>query len=309
VKTLVTGGAGFIGSALARRLLRLGHEVYVVDDLSNSTRENVPEGVKEFWRMDFFDVAAYNAVQFDCIFHLAAPSSGSKSFENPHKELEEHVWKTYELLEWAYSVSSRMKFIYTSSATVYGNQAEPVDELEPLSPKTPYAAGKAAAEAYVKYFANRGLQANVVRLPAVYGPGQNLQNREQGMVSIYLSYILAKKRVLVKGLPIRYRDFIYVEDAVEGMLAVMDNTMCRRTYNLSTGIGTTVHDLLMLMFRISGHQEGYEVDERGTPGDQFGIVLDPARARDELDWEAKTDLITGLKLMYAFEKERSEQNG
>ena len=304
---LVTGGAGFIGSHIAARLVSLGHTVTVVDNLSNGREENVPKGA-EFIRADLTlekDFSKLKNISCDSVFHLAAQSSGKLSFEDPFKDLQSHILATFFLLEWAKNKGVR-RFLYSSSTTTYGDPLYmPVDEKHPQQPKTYYAAGKAGSEAYIKLFQTLGIESTILRLPNVYGPRQNLYNKDQGMISIYLSYFLENRPVIVKGSLERYRDFIFVEDVVDGFLLAHGNPKAfGKIYNLANGQKNTVKEILDALIETFGFDD-YPIEmHEGTPGDQFGISCDTRLINNELDWRAKIGIKEGIFKTVEFERGR-----
>jgi UDP-glucose 4-epimerase len=188
--------------------------------------------------------------------------------------------------------------------SVYG-QTEylPVDETHPTDPKTYYAAGKIASEAYVSLFNNLGMDTTILRLFSVYGPGQNLENMKQGMVSIYLTFLLEEDRILVKGSLDRFRDFVFVEDVVDAFIAVADEpTAYGQVYNVATGNRTEVRDLLDTMIRCSDHDYFPIKVTSGTPGDQHGIFGDASKISNDVGWSSSTSLKKGLTEMIRAER-------
>lgn len=307
---LVTGGAGFIGSHLTRRLLSEGWQVDVVDNLSTGYRTNVPAGAT-FLELDVSrnDLGAVlPARKYDAVFHLAAQSSGEVSFDDPSYDLRTNCQSTLLLLGWCKANGTR-RFIYTSSMSIYGDQAlQPVPETATPLPKSFYGVGKLASEAYLAIYSQLGVDCTALRLFNVYGPGQNLANMRQGMVSIFLAYILNQQEVVVKGSLERYRDLVYVDDVVEAYLACVDNSSTHgNVYNVGTGQKTTVGELIDAELQAFGYQPGaYPVKvSAGTPGDTFGIAADCARFRADAGWEPKVDLTTGLTRMVAWAKSLS----
>jgi UDP-glucose 4-epimerase len=298
---LVTGGAGFIGSTLTRRLLADGYGVIVVDNCVNGKEENVPEEAR-FIKADLTVESTYREiadVPFDAVFHVASQSSGALSFKDPMADMKSHLYITFSLLQ--LSLERKVsRFMFPSSTTLYGDtKVFPVDENHPINPKTYYATGKLACEDYIRFFFGQGLPTTVLRLPNVYGPGQNLQNKEQGMVSIYLSYILEGQPILVKGSKDRFRDFIFVDDVVDAwMLAFLNPAAIGKTYNLGSGQKTSVEQVLDGLKAACG-QFDYPVEfADGTPGDQSGMVVDISKIQNEMGFKPKTGLEEGLKKMF-----------
>jgi UDP-glucose 4-epimerase len=295
---LLTGGAGFIGSAIARALLARGARVVVADNLSTGYRSNVPADC-EFVEMDLGDRGHYQKlanIRFDAVFHLGGQSSGEASFLDPWYDYNSHVTSTFMLLSLCRD-RGVPRFLYASSMSVYGDpKILPVTEQHTTQPKTFYAAAKLAAEGYIKLHQTLGLDTTIFRMFSVYGPNQNLANRMQGMASIYLSYLLEGKPILVRGSPERFRDFIFVDDVVTAWLAAYDNPRSSgRLYNLATGSRITVKQLLDEMLDAAGKPD-YPIEFAGnTPGDQFGMVADVSLIKDELGWAPRWNLRAGLR--------------
>lgn len=310
-RIIVTGGAGFIGSHLARRALDDGHQVTVVDDLSTGRRENVPAGA-EFLRLDLGEegrLVELERIEADAVFHLAGQSSGETSFADPLRDLKSHIMSSFHVLDWCRRTGCS-RFIYSSSMAVYGDPDRvPVDESHPLRPKTYYGAAKVGAEAYIRLHQQLGVDTTIFRLFSVYGPGQDLANKEQGMVSIFYSYMLEGAPILVKGSAERFRDFTYVGDVVDAWMSALDAPATfGNTYNLATGKGTTVAELLAALKQAMG-RPGHPVEfALGTPGDQFGIAGDASAIEADIGWRASTDLVDGLAAMVAHERARNARS-
>ena len=304
---IVTGGAGFIGSHLARRLIREGWSVDVVDNLSTGYRENIPEGAA-FLNVDVSrnDLAALlPAKRYDAVFHLAAQSSGEISFDDPSYDLRTNCQSTVLMLGWC-KANGTSRFLYTSSMSIYGDQAvQPVAETAVPVPKSFYGIGKLASEAYTHVYSAFGIHSTSLRLFNVYGPGQNLANMRQGMVSIFLAYILRKQDLIVKGTPDRYRDIIYIDDVIDAYMACLDNPATfGQSYNVGTGRRTTVGELIDTELRAFSYAPGkYPVKfTTGTPGDTFGIQADITALQAATGWTPQVDLETGLRKMVAWAK-------
>lgn len=302
---LVTGGAGFIGSHLAKRLICEGWDVHIVDNLSTGFKSNIPSQAQ----FTFLDLShdefpkKLPAACFDVVFHLAAQSSGEISFDDPVYDLKTNCQSTLLLLNWCRQ-QGIPRFIYTSSMSIYGDQLiQPVREDAKPMPKSFYGIGKWASESYLNIYSQLGLQTTSLRLFNVYGQGQNMKNMRQGMVSIYLAYILKKQEILVKGSPDRYRDFVYVDDVIDAfMRCVGHSASFGKTYNVASGRKTSVRELLEVMLQTIGYDPlSYPIQfGRSTPGDTFGIYADISSFRDDIGWEPKTSISEGLKAMLAW---------
>lgn len=296
---LVTGGAGFIGAALASRLLAAGHEVVIIDNLSTGFLSNVPAGAT-FFEGDCHDAMLYNALphhSYAAIFHIAGQSSGEISFDDPVYDLQTNAQSTLLLLQFAKRVGCR-RLVYASTMSVYGEQPDvPVAEDFPTTPKSFYGVGKLASEHYLSIYRQYGIESAALRLFNVYGPGQNMNNLRQGMVSIYLAQALKNRRIHVKGAADRFRDFVYIDDVVDAFLLFETHQLGEHhVFNVGTGVRSTVRDLIerirvLLPFDVDVHYEG------NTPGDMFGIRADSQRALQQAGWVAQVDLASGLQRM------------
>jgi len=308
-RALVTGGAGFIGSHLALRLLSEGFKVTVMDNLHSGKEENVPKAAK-FIKADLSNETSFTLLgnlDYDVVFHLAGQSSAALSFEDPFYDFRSHVFTTLILMQWCVKMGIK-RFLYSSSMAVYGDPAYlPIDEKHPLGPKSFYAAAKISAETYIRFYQTLGINSTILRLFNVYGPGQNLENKMQGMLSIYLAYMLENKPVLVKGSKERFRDFVYVDDVVDAFIMAYNNPASfAKTYNIATGVSTKVKDLLEALKVALGHKD-YPVEYiDNTPGDQFGLTGDNKRIKEELHWEPKVSLQEGILKTVNFEKAKRE---
>lgn len=296
---IVTGGAGFIGAAVAARLLAGGHQVVVIDNLSTGSVGQIPEGA-DFIEADCQDAALYARIpqrNYAAIFHIAGQSSGEISFDDPVYDLQTNTQSTLLLLQFAKRVGCR-RLVYASTMSVYGDQPDaPVSENASTTPKSFYGVGKLASEHYLRIYRQYGIESVALRLFNVYGPGQNMENLRQGMVSIYLAQALKNKHIHVKGGADRFRDFVYIDDIVDAFLRFETQALGEHhIFNIGTGVRTTVQDLVerichALPFAIDVRYEG------NTPGDMFGIRADADRVRQTAGWQAKIDLATGLKRM------------
>ncbi|TAK90636.1 MAG: NAD-dependent epimerase/dehydratase family protein [Burkholderiaceae bacterium] len=293
-KILITGVAGFIGSHVARRFLQEGYEVIGIDDLSSGKRENVPQGV-QFIQSDLARPNVLKLIPADCsrILHLAGQSSGEISFDDPVADLEKNVVSTLNLIR--YGIENHIeRMVYASSMSVYGAVADaPIAENHPCVPLSCYGVGKHAAEGYLRVYQNR-LPSVALRMFNVYGPGQDLSNLRQGMVSIYLAQALATGKIEVKGSTERFRDLIYIDDIVEiWFRAATRPAVLGQILNAGTGIKTTVGELLE---RICGLIPGSSYYVQGaTPGDQSGIYADTEKLIKYLGLSSFTPLEKGLE--------------
>ncbi len=301
MKAIVTGGAGFIGSHLTRRLLNEGWEILVLDNLSSGYRTNVPEEARFQW----VDLSSENVKEqlpkekFDVIFHLASHVGQETSFENPLHDLKSNIFPTISLLNWA--IEHKVKqIIFASSVNLYGNpNQEPITEEAAIDLPSPYAVGKFASEALCKIYSNFGIQSTCLRLFNVYGPGQDMENLLQGMASIYMAYVAKNEPILVRGSIERFRDLVFVTDVADAFYRSVNTKAYGKIYNVCTGKKTYVKDLLEMIIKAMGFDPAEYPIIQGSPTrqDQFGFVGDPSLIMNELGWSSKIKIENGIKEM------------
>lgn len=291
---LITGVAGFIGSKIAKKSLEKGFQVIGIDDLSSGKKEQIPTGIT-FYPYDLSDKKLVNQIppQVDYILHLAGQSSGEISFDNPISDLEKNTHSTLNLIQ--FGIKNKVKkILYASSMSVYGAVKDtPISEQQEALPLSCYGVGKRASEQYLSIFSEQ-LPFISFRMFNVYGPGQDLTNMRQGMVSIFLSQALQSNAILVKGSLDRFRDFIYIDDVVDCWLKGIELAELKNlTVNLGTGERTEVGALVQ---EISRHFNQPSLTVEGsTPGDQFGIYADTSLLKESFQIDQLTSLEEGMK--------------
>jgi UDP-glucose 4-epimerase len=269
-KVLITGVAGFIGSKVAAKFISEGFEVYGIDDLSGGKKENIPLGIY-FIKANLAKKDEIKKIPAGChlILHLAGQSSGEISFDDPVSDLAKNTVSTLNLIEYGI-LNQSDKILYASSMSVYGDVPdEPINENVKPVPLSCYGVGKLASEGYLKVYQDK-LNFVALRMFNVYGPGQDLQNMRQGMVSIFLAHALTAKKVVVKGSLERFRDFVFIDDVVDVWYnAAISESTRNLTINVGTGIKTTVRELLS---NIQYYLPDIEIIvSESTKGDQSGI--------------------------------------
>lgn len=292
-KILITGVAGFIGSMLAKKFVKKGFKVYGIDDLSSGKLSSIPKEI-EFLKLDLSQKVNFNSFLKECkfIMHLAGQSSGEISFENPQRDLEKNTLATLNLIEKA--IENKIeRIVYASSMSVYGNCLDKMKETTKLSPLSCYGIGKIASENYLKIFSKK-LPYVIFRMFNVYGPGQDLENLKQGMVSIYLSQAIKNKKIIVKGSSKRKRDFIYIDDVVDiWFKSIFQNNVINQTFNLGSGKANSIKELLAL---ILNYFPDCKVKYRKpTPGDQFYVCSDNSFLKKKFKIKKFISLKDGLK--------------
>ncbi|MFX0198735.1 MAG: NAD-dependent epimerase/dehydratase family protein [Candidatus Hodarchaeota archaeon] len=301
---LVTGAAGFIGSSIAKKLVGDGNEIWTIDNLSTGFKENIPKGVVliEGGCQEPDSIKQLNGVRFNAVFHLAGQSSGEISFDDPVYDLRTNTESTLRLINYCLENGCK-RFIYTSSMSVYGEvEDKPIPEDHVTKPLSFYGVGKLASENYMRIYESKGLEPTSLRFFNVYGPGQNMSNLRQGMVSIYLAQLLREDKVIVKGPLDRFRDFVFIDDCLDLMMGIIeDERSYGGIFNVGTGVKTTVEELLEKMMEISGVRKKIVI-EKGTPGDQKGIYADISLAVSKLGFKYKHSLDNGLAKMIQWAK-------
>ena len=306
---LVTGVAGFIGAAVAKALLDQGHKVVGVDNLTTGYVDNIPVGT-DFYEADCQDAALYAErlpkVPYEAIFHIAGQSSGEISFDDPVYDLRTNGESTLHLLKFALAVGCT-RFIYASTMSVYGVKPDaPVrEDAEPV-PQSFYGVGKLASEHYLRIYEQYGVRSTALRLFNVYGPGQNMANLRQGMVSIFMAMMLADNKVHVTGSPDRYRDFVYIDDVVRAFLLCLGKPeSIGKVINIAGSGRKTVGELLEAMAALHTPKHGRpDIQFSGsTPGDLRGIAADISLAEKIQGYTPAVSFEDGLARMYAWASE------
>lgn len=299
-KVLVTGGAGFIGAYLVKKLIESGVSVTIVDCLKDVGGISYVHPEARFINADICSQALYLDLRnrgFDTVFHLAAQSAGEPSYDDPSYDIMTNSFGTYQIAKFCKETGVD-RLIYTSTVAVYGNTKEgALAENSLIDPDSIYGVSKYSGEMYIKQLLkNSKTKYSIFRVFNTYGPGENLNFRKKGMVSIYISYLWKNEPIKVKGSLDRYRDFTYIDDTVDALLSCISNSRSfGETYNLSSGIKTEVRQLLDKILLAFGKSIDYDVLEQGgTPGDSFGFHSDVEKIQNQLNWSPKVDLDEGL---------------
>lgn len=269
---LITGIAGFVGSALARKLCELNYIVIGIDDLSSGDAKSIPKE-SIFFKCDLSKKIPKSLeskkYKIDYIFHLAGQSSGEISFENPIDDLEKNTISTIRILDFGKRKKIK-KLFYASSMSVYGDAGYANENLN-TNPKTCYGISKLASEHYIKIY-NEGLSYLIFRIFNVYGPSQKLNNLKQGMIRIYMTQLIKTNKILVKGSPDRYRDFIYIDDLINLFIKFIKKKNIRNsTFNLGTGKKIYVREVIKELKNLNRKKNTKIKYLKNTKGDQKGI--------------------------------------
>ncbi len=298
--TIVTGGAGFIGSELVRQLAEGGARVAVIDNLVNGKRENLaglPADRVTLCDHDIRDVSAYTPLlrQADVVYHLACLGV-RHSVHSPGENHEVNATGTLRLLEASRSAGVP-KFVYVSSSEVYGTARwAPMNEDHPTLPCTVYGGSKLAGEAYTRAFHRTfGYPTVVVRPFNTYGPRSHHEGDSGEVIPKFLLRCLAGKPIVIFGDGTQTRDFTYVSDSARGIiLAGTQAVAIGGTINLGSGTEVTINDLARTVGQIAGRPDLEIVHGEGRPGDVLRLCADMSQARALLGYEVRVPLAEGL---------------
>lgn len=297
MRCLITGGAGFVGTALANHLVESGHHVRVLDDLSAGDPARLHPGAI-FTRGDVRDRPKLWTLlqQVDCVFHLAARVSVQESVLYPREYNDANVGGTVSLVEAIRDVGVK-RVIFASSATVYGPQSsQPVSEDARPRPQVPYAVSKLAAEYYIFTLgALNGIEAVALRIFNAYGPGQRLPPVHAPVIPLFLKNILTGASVVVQGDGSQTRDFVYIDDVVAALTAAATAPAVNGLIiNIGSGIETSVNGLIAEMGEVTGSRPHVIVNSQ-LSGGISRLVADLRLARERLGYQPQVSLRDGLE--------------
>jgi len=294
---LVTGGAGFIGGTLARRLSALGHSVTILDLPEKIEMAKEWLGTIECCAGNVADPATFASLPkktWTAAFHLAAQTSARISEEKPGIDIDTNVKGAQNFCDWARK--SRPGFaVFTSSMAVYGWSGDNISEDQHPKPVSVYGVTKSASEHFFRILKEDGVPTRIYRLFNVYGPGQDFFNLSQGMLSIFLAQALTKPEILVTGTFDRYRDFVYVDDVVEALMLKPEGE--EWILNVGNGIPVRVGPLLdRIVKAVSAWNPDVKVRQvESHRGDVFGNYANIDRLK-ATGWRPAIDLEQGLLL-------------
>ena len=299
-KILVTGAAGFIGSKICAELIKKKYSVVGCDDFYSGSKKNIVKGIR-FIKIDLSKKKKVLKLprKVDYIFHLAGQSSGEKSFEDPINDLKRNFITTNNLINYA-KKNSIKNFFYASSMSVYGDSSIKAKITDKCNPLSYYGLHKKISEDYILK-SSKDFNYIIFRMFNVYGPGQDLFNEKQGMVSIYLASIIKKNKIVVKGSINRFRDLIHIDDVVHIWVEALKNKkMLNKIINLGTGQKTKVSTVLKILQKLH-NKKSKIVIKNNTPGDQYGIYSDKSLQR-LVNKKKFIKIREGLKNFYTWAK-------
>lgn len=306
MKVLVTGGAGFIGSNIVDALIEKKHKVSIVDNLATGNMKNVNKKAK-FYKVSVTDFNKIENIfkkeKFDVVIHHAAQLDVRKSVADPNFDADVNIKGTINILE-ACKRTKVKKIIFASSGgTIYGEcSSKAPDEKAFANPLSPYGVAKLSVEHYIKcYSALYGLKYTVLRYANVYGPRQDPFG-EAGVVAIFIGKMLKNEPVFIFGDGKQLRDYVYVKDVVDANLKAL-NKGNNEIINIGTHKTFSVNQLEKELSKITNYQNK-PIYKPKRSGELLKSFLNISKAKKVLNWQPKTDIVTGLKNTVDFFKKQ-----
>ena len=318
MRVLVTGGAGFIGSALVDQLVRSGDQVLVIDNLSTGSEKNLEDAKNasaEDLVVENCDIRNPETTKLiadykhSVIFHLAAQVDVRASVEDPLTDLETNLVGLIRVLEGGRRAKTRKIIFASSGGTIYGEPEAkqlPLNEDTPWSPLSPYGVSKLAGGLYINTYSSlHGLEGTTLALANVYGPRQD-PHGEAGVVAIFAGKLLEGEPCTIYGTGTQTRDFVYVEDVASAFMASIEKGD-GKLLNIGTGTETSIQHLYKEMALAVGIDSA---PERGTErsGEIERSSLDPSLAEKILGWKPKTSLRDGIHSTLKWFESKKEEN-
>lgn len=299
MKFLITGAAGFLGSALANRLAREGHQVRGLDDLSTGDPEALSPEVF-FTRGDINDRPKLWTLlqEVDCVYHLAARVSVPESVLYPREYNMVNVGGTVTLMEAMRDVGVG-RVVFISSGAVYGEQGEqPLQEMAVPNPRSPYAVSKLASEYYVRTIGSLwGIETVCLRVFNAYGPGQRVPPAHAPVIPYFLRQAAQDGTLVVHGDGSQTRDYVYIDDVVNAMVAAATAPDINRlTINVGSGQETSVRELVRLVVDVTGSNPEVMYNTH-VEGGVSRMCADLTLANQKLNYRPMISLDTGLRLL------------
>lgn len=301
-KVLITGGAGFIGSHVADKLI-LYYDVSILDNLSTGSFNNINRRAK-FYRGDVLtdSEAVFKKEKPDYLVHHAAQINVRSSINDPINDAKNNIIGSLKLFEACRKFGIKKVIFASSGGTIYGNARIPAKEQTLLKPLSPYGIAKATIENYLEfYFKNFGIESVSLRYSNVYGPRQN-PGGEAGVIAVFIEKMLRKETPYIWGDGKQTRDFVYVEDVAEANLSALKYKGFSHFFNIGSEKETSINEIFNILKEIfDSENPTYNLDyKEEIPR----VLLDCSAAKGELGWKNKTDLIEGIKKTAEWFKKR-----
>ena len=292
MKAIVTGGAGFIGLHLVKKLMSLGWEVTVIDNFSTGDQDKLHALGCMYIEEDIENVTAAMKIKHDVLFHLASPVSVEESFTFPNKYYRQIIGGTANIVNWSLDSGNR-DIIIASTAAIYGNDGNlPLTESGEIDPTSPYAKAKHMSElALQEEYETRQFKGSALRLFNVYGEGQRSEGGYLSAVPVFLKQYEAFAPITVTGDGKQTRDFVYVEDVVSACISAYTDTVENgvQILNVASGQETSIMDLAEAF-----GGEIVHIEERNEPKRS---VADITKIKTTLNWQPLTRLLNWVKLI------------
>ena len=291
--SIITGGAGFIGSNLVDRLVSIGHKVIVLDNFVSGKKSNLSHHSKKNVKIIKIDISNKNLDKYfkkaDYIFHLAALAQIIPSFKDPNKYFKNNVIGTLNVLKAAKKVKIK-KLIYAASSSCYGAPKKfPTSEKDKIDLKHPYAATKFIGEELVMRYASKFKMPNIsFRFFNVYGPRLNVSGQYSAVIGNFLSQTKTRKPLTVVGDGKQTRDFIHVDDLINAFIQVIKSKSVNKIYNLGSGKRTSINTIA----KIFGGKKKF-IPTR--PGEPKNSVANIKKIKKEINWKPKISIEQGIK--------------
>ena len=297
---VITGGAGFLGSRLAERLVDSGWHLWILDDLSGGCKGNLSAVIDrvDFRRGDILDDKVLNKIMTgaDVVFHLAAKISVTESFKEPESYARVNVAGLIQVLEAARKCHVR-RLIFPSSASVYGDDPSlPKKETSGLFPASPYAVTKVLGEALCRvYGEDRDIETVALRFFNIYGPRQDPRSPYASVIPRFIDALARGKRPIIFGDGEQTRDFVHVDDAVKAMiLAASRRGPAGEVLNIASGVGTSIIDVFESVRKAGGWSEKPRFAP-ARPGEVRHSRASIAKARRILGFKPTVSLESGIR--------------
>lgn len=299
---LITGGAGFIGRWVVKKLLSQEKKVIVIDNLDNGRKENLDEfkdnpNLIKFLIGDIKDKQLiedlFKKYKFSICFHLAAQINVQESLDDPKKSFENNVIGTYNILEAARKINTKIILIGTCMVYDLADASKSISETHPIKASSPYAGSKVAAEELaLSYYYGFKLPVVILRPFNTYGPYQKT-NMDGGVVSIFINQKIKNKKLKIYGKGTQTRDLLYVEDCAEFIVKASENEECiGEIINAGTGRDISIYNLAMLIVNDNNSIE--HVNHHHPQSEILKLVCDNSKAKRILNWEPKISLKEGI---------------
>jgi UDP-glucose 4-epimerase len=306
MRSVVTGGAGFIGSNLVDGLLERGDQVAVLDDLSSGKRDNLEGALAAGAALHVVDIrdaaavdAVFEEVRPEVVFHLAAQIDIRIAVADPAHDASINVLGTIAVLEAARKVGARRIVNTSTGGGLYGDaQLLPTPETYEIAPMAPYGQSKLSAEGYCALYTRlHGVSSMSLRYGNVYGPRQDVHG-EAGVVAIFCGHLLDGTTPTIFGDGRQTRDWVEVSDVVRANLLAADSQITEPV-NIGHGQETSVLELVQALNDVSGRPPLQPEHAPARAGEVQRSCLDVARAKRDLHWEARVSLRDGLRRVLA----------